>query len=427
MFELAPPPSAHRTREWRRELANSDVADDAAAQIDEIRALEELVRAAQARQARLTAAFDRAEQERQEKAGVAAARRGRGVAEQVALARRESPHRGRQHLSLARIAHELPHAMSAFRRGLVTEWRLTILARETACLEREHRAVVDERVAADAEAFAACSDREVFGTVRRLAAELDPAAVARRRRRAESDRCVTIRPAPDTMTYVTALLPVAQGVAVHAALQAAADTARASGDERGRGQVMADTLVTRATGCGTDADGRPVVPVKVGLVMTDRSLLTGAHDAAAISGHGAIPADLARELLERQLTTKDAVWLRRLYAAPSTGQLVAMDSHQRRFPRLLGEFLRHRDQWCRTPWCDAPIRHHDHVVPAAAGGPTSADGGQGYCESCNYAKQAPGWQQRPRPGPGHVVETTTPTGHHYSSHAPPLPGTSVRP
>jgi hypothetical protein len=30
---------------------------------------------------------------------------------------------------------------------------------------------------------------------------------------------VTIRPAPDTMTYVTALLPVAQGVGVYAALE----------------------------------------------------------------------------------------------------------------------------------------------------------------------------------------------------------------
>ena len=38
------------------------------------------------------------------------------------------------------------------------------------------------------------------------------------RRRAEADRMVSIRPAPDTMTYVTALLPVAQGVGVYAAL-----------------------------------------------------------------------------------------------------------------------------------------------------------------------------------------------------------------
>ena len=47
------------------------------------------------------------------------------------------------------------------------------------------------------------------------------------------------------MTYVTALLPVAQGVGVYAALKRAADT---TFDDRSRGQVMADTLVERVTG-----------------------------------------------------------------------------------------------------------------------------------------------------------------------------------
>ena len=44
---------------------------------------------------------------------------------------------------------------------------------------------------------------------------------------------VTIRPAPDTMTYLTALLPVAQGVSVYAALRREADT-RCDGRSRGQ-------------------------------------------------------------------------------------------------------------------------------------------------------------------------------------------------
>ena len=35
---------------------------------------------------------------------------------------------------------------------------------------------------------------------------------------------------------------------------------------------------------------------------------------------------------------------------------------------------------------------------------------------------AAGWTSRPRPSPGHLVETTTPTGHTYPSGAPPLVG-----
>lgn len=409
MFELGERLDAPQVRAWTDALAGAAVVEGRVAQVDELRALEELVCAAQARQLRLAAELDADSVE------------GRGVAEEVALARRESPHRGRQHLSLARIAPELPHTMTAFRRGFVTEWRVTTLARETACLSREDRIAVDRALAADAQAFSELSDRAVTAEVRRLVARLDPAAVAERRRRAESERRVTIRPAPDTMVYLTTLLPVADGVAAYAALTTDTDRARAADDPRSRGQVMADTLVARLTGCATSADGRPIVPVSVSLVMTDQALLAGAHDPAAIVDHGPIPADLARELVLRNLDAASRTWLRRLYTHPDTGELVAMDSHQRRFPARLASFLRHRDQWCRTPWCNAPIRHSDHVTAAADGGPTSAEDGQGLCESCNYAKLAPGWQHRPRPGPdGHTVDITTPTGHRYHSTAPPL-------
>ncbi|MDQ6641000.1 MAG: HNH endonuclease, partial [Actinomycetota bacterium] len=112
-----------------------------------------------------------------------------------------------------------------------------------------------------------------------------------------------------------------------------------------------------------------------------------------------------------------------LYVEPTTGRLVGMDSRARHFPDKLDRLIRIRDQVCRTPWCDAPIRAGDHVKQHADGGETSERNGQGLCEHCNHAKQALGWRARPRPGPRHTVETTTPTGHTYESTAPPLPGT----
>ena len=82
-----------------------------------------------------------------------------------------------------------------------------------------------------------------------------------------------------------------------------------------------------------------------------------------------------------------------------------------------------RDQRCRTPYCDAPIRHRDHAQPWAKGGPTTADNGLGCCERCNYAKEAPGWQvSAGSEKHTHTAEFTTPTGAHYQSTAPPLPG-----
>jgi hypothetical protein len=234
------------------------------------------------------------------------------------------------------------------------------------------------------------------------------------------------------MTYLTALLPVAQGVAAYTALTKDADTARAAGDERSRGQVMADTLVERVTGTPGGISG-----VQIQLVMTDRTLPEADAEPARLPGYGTIPAAAARDIALSPAvtgTTEDRadiagrhdldLWVRRLYTAPATGELVAMDSKARFFPAGLKRFLQIRDHTCRTPYCDAPIRHHDHITAWHDGGPTSARNGQGLCEACNHTKETPGSTTKPVPGPRHTVATCTPTGHTYHSTAPPLPGTT---
>lgn len=135
----------------------------------------------------------------------------------------------------------------------------------------------------------------------------------------------------------------------------------------------------------------------------------------------AIPAAVARALV-LDANEKTPVWLRRLFTAPDSGRLVAMESTRRAFPAGQRRFIRLRDQVCRTPWCDAPVRHIDHVEPVLADGLTTIENGQGYCQACNHAKQAPGWNATvvTRAGP-HEVEIRTPTGHVYNSRAPDPP------
>jgi hypothetical protein len=99
-----------------------------------------------------------------------------------------------------------------------------------------------------------------------------------------------------------------------------------------------------------------------------------------------------------------------------------MDSRSRRFDGGLARFVRLRDQTCRVPWCDAPIRHSDHSDPASNDGDTSRDNGQGLCEACNYAKEARGWSVRVVDTEPHTIEIRTPHGQVYRSQAPPLPG-----
>jgi hypothetical protein len=341
----------------------------------------------------------------------------------------------------------MPHTLTALETGQLNEWRATLLARETAVLSPADRAAVDEELAPDTGTFDGAGDRAIIAAARAAAYRRDPRSVTDRAAHAETERHVSLRPAPDTMCYLTALLPVSQGVAAHAALTRHADAARAAGDTRTRGQLMADALVERTTGKTGGISG-----IEIQLVMTDRTLFQADSEPARLPGYGTVPAAWARRLLKdvggaapdtgggRDSNASGTgpvsgpgeqafvTWLRRLYTAPGTGELVAMDSRARLFPAGHRRFIEARDHTCRTPYCDAPIRHLDHIVPWHNGGPTSLSNGAGLCEACNHTKETPGWSEQPRPGPGrHTLQLTTPTGHSYYSTAPPQPGTSTTP
>jgi hypothetical protein len=200
-------------------------------------------------------------------------------------------------------------------------------------------------------------------------------------------------------------------------LKRAADT---TFDDRFRGQVMADTLAERVTGHPAEEPEH----VALNLVMSDQALWGRDNAPAVLDGYGPIPASVAQRLVrdavvdERSLAT-----LRRLYRDPRSGSLVAMESRSRLFPKGLAGFIGVWDRTCRTPYCDAPIRHRDHATPRNRGGPTSAGNGLGECERCNYTKEAPGWRVAAADVNGvHTAEFVTPTGARYRSTAPPLPG-----
>jgi hypothetical protein len=453
-------------------LLRADLNADNAGLIDQTHAYENIKNMLAGQQARLAVTFEaRHSQEHAHRETLTAENLGKdrskdhgpgaGAAEQIALARGESPHRGGRLLSTAKALVQMPHTLAALDTGQLNEERAMHLVKETACLSPADRSAVDEELAADTGTFTGAGTRTVIAAARAAAARKDPRSVAQRASHAASERTVTLRPAPETMTYLTALLPVHQGVAVHAALTRHADTLHAAGDPRTRDQIKADTLVERTTGTPGGITG-----IEINLVMTDRTLLHGDTEPARIPGYGTIPADYARNLLAQGQDsarvqgpahgpaqgpglaehhesgppdslqpeptssspadkTELKTWIRRLYTAPGTGDLVAMDSQRRLFPSPLRRFIQIRDDTCRTPYCDAPIRHHDHIIPWHNGGPTSLSNSAGLCEACNHTKELPGWKARPRPGPRHTIELTTPTGHTYYSTAPPLPGTGL--
>ena len=422
-------------------LGSMDVAVDDAERIERIGVLERVKAAASAAQARETVAFEVSQREAQRAAGVPGEHVGRGIAEQVALARRESPHAGSRLTGMASaLVREMPCTLTALEAGDTSEWRATLMVRETACLSVADRAAVDAEVGPR---LGELGNRAVEQQARAVAQRVDAASVVARAARAAADRRVTIRPAPDTMTYVTALLPVADGVAVYAALDAAARGVAARVDGQARGQVMADTLLERVTGRASSAGHH----VEIGLVMRDTSLLAGGDQPAWVTGSGLtpqpVPAALARALVAgvpqaavgrarpgdvleggaaAEGQARAEAWLRRLYTSPDGRHLVAMDSRRRLFDGQLRRMIVLRDQTCRTPYCDAPIRHADHVRPRHAAGETSLANAAGLCARCNHAKEAPDWRVRPdgADGEAHKVKITTPTGHTYISASPGL-------
>lgn len=368
------------------DVSETDPAARATQLVERIAELER-VKAAAAEQAHAAVLLDHARRAEEAANGVPRRRQGTGVATEIALARQDSPARGGRHLGFAKaLVNEMPHTLAALECGALNEWRATILVRETAYLAVEDRQKIDVEMCADPSRLRGLGDARLIVEAKRLAYRLDAEAVVHRARRAENERRVTIRPAPDTMTYLTALLPVKQGVAVYAALRRAADSSM--DPVRGQGQIMADTLVERVTGLSS----AETVPVGVNITISDEALLGGGVEPAVIAGHGPIPAAVARRLVSEAVSCGAKVLARRLYRRRGTGALVGAESRRRLFPKGLAELIDVRDQTCRAPYCDAPIRHHDHVVGSARGGATSFDNAQGLCRRCNYVKEAPGWR-----------------------------------
>nr|WP_245551494.1 HNH endonuclease signature motif containing protein [Gordonia rhizosphera] len=397
------------------ELVEMPAADTESQAARRLTVLEEIKSAASAAQAREAGRFDELRNADEVARKVPKARQGRGLSAEIGLARKASPQKGAQYLGFARAMNEMPHTYAALQSGVLTEWRATILVRETGYLTREAREEIDRRMCARPESLIGKSDKQIDADTKKHAYELDPHAVVARAAKAEKHRRVTSRPAPDLMANVTALLPMKQGVAVYAALKRHADSV-IGGDDRTRDQIMADTLVERVTGQAT----AQAVPVAVKQVVSTDSLLGLNDEVAEIPGQGPIPAAIARQMIVDGLDLSETeATLRRLFARPEDGTLVSMESRARAFPKGLAHLVRVRDRWCRTAYCGNVIAEIDHAKSHADGGATNVDNADGCCRTHNRAKEMPGWIYRAyRSDRGHTMNVTTPTGDCHSTTAP---------
>ena len=257
--------------------------------IDTISALERAKGMISAAQAHAEIAFRDSQVELQRRQDVPRALRGRGVADQIAMARRITPTQASGHVALHRVLIEtLPRTTTLLERGEISEWAAEEVAKNVLVLDDDTRAKIDTELESRLPALTATRAGNV---TRARAQELDPAAAVVRAKRAVADRRTSLRPAPDGMSILRTVLPTKDGVAAYKTLTQAAKSAKSSGDERSKGQIMADTLVERVTGAKTVDE----IPVEVNLLMTDMTLLHDDARAAWMDGHP-IPGRLARDV-----------------------------------------------------------------------------------------------------------------------------------
>lgn len=396
-------------------LGDVEPAAADAGMVDQLDALERIKAAASAAQARVAVGLDDARRAARTPPPDAS------VGAEVGLARRESPHRGRRLLELGRaLVHDLPETMAALARGDLNEHRAMIIAGQTREITAAVRRAVDADLASRPETLAELGDRRLQWEVLRSVMRHDPEGSEQRRELAVRRRHVSGRRLPDGMGQITAVVPEHSFAAILQSLhsRAHADVARGQADGRSHAQVVADLLIARLTGQAT----AQAVPLKLNLVVAAEALFGDGDEPAELSGHGPIPAGVLRKLALAS-PEHDTV-IRRLFRFDATDRLVAMESTRRGFTGLLREFIEIRDQICRTPFCNSPIRHGDHVHRVADDGATAEVNAAGLCAACNLRKEQAGWRHRVLSTSDldpHQVEVTTPSGHRHRSTAPPAP------
>lgn len=128
-------------------------------------------------------------------------------------------------------------------------------------------------------------------------------------------------------------------------------------------------------------------PITVNLTIDLPTLLGLSENPGQLSGYGAIPATVAREL------AADGKW-RKFITDPTTGNLLDFGRESYLPPQVLRDFLLARDKTCRFPGCrrSGVKGEIDHVIPWEEGGETSPKNLGLLCKRHHQLKTHGGWK-----------------------------------
>jgi hypothetical protein len=312
----------------------------------------------------------------------------------------------------AALTTRLPRTLEAMRRGEIDGFKASRIHEPTMLLTDEQARKVDE-------VMAARLDGKDPGGLRRstnlAVARIDPEGHAERCYARRAQRKVELIPLDDGMVKLCGDLPAEVGTAAYARIDREARRRRRRDRtktlEQHRSDVYAELLLT-------DQHGVRVSPRAEVFVYMDVMTWLGLNDELAhMSGHGVIPAWLAR-----RIAYGDNATVRRLITDPQTGQLVSVGRNAYRPPPDLARLIHVRDRECRMYGCYRPaqvsdIDHSEEWV--ADQGETADQNLIALCLRHHRLKARPGWTFHLDKTIGRLT-VTTPTGDQHTSDPPPL-------
>ena len=333
--------------------------------------------------------------------------------EDVAAALRLSGSTAQMRIDVARtLVNHLPNTCSALAMGEISASHATVIAKETANAIRDgisELAIykIEERALAHAEFH---TPGQVANKVRTTIAQLAPAEFEEVVDRARETRRVSCYNEADGMATVVAILPAQDAQTVMKSIEAyilkmneidekkraAADHKRANSSSASNSLSASNSSSAFNSSSATDtwsllsadnkrADALTAIlsqalagnvdevrphrrPVTVNVTIDLPTLLGLAENPGQLSGYGAIPASVAREL------ASDATW-KRFITDPQTGNLLDYGREKYEPPQALVDFLLARDRTCRFPGCRQPAYRADidHAQSWESGGETKLE------------------------------------------------------
>ena len=335
----------------------------------------------------------------------------RDVAQEVALALSITPHAAERMVSLAvALTTRLPHTLAAMKAGMLDGYKASKIADVTGSLSDDLVALADERLS---QRLAGKDPTQLRRAAHHVVATVDPDGYAKRVARRREERSLQLVQQGEGMATLIADLPAEIATSIYARIDRDARRLRHAGATDTLDQLRADLF---AKLCLRDGTGTGNVRAEVFVYVAATTLLELDDEPAEMTGHGFIPAWLARQIATGPNTT----W-RRILTDPMTGHPIDLGRTRYRPTAPLDEFVRIRDRECRASGCYRPSQscELDHSLDWRKHGTTTEQRLISLCKSHHRLKDRPGWHYTVNPT-DNTLTITTPTGQHHNSRPQPL-------